>query len=144
MLTQLLLLQAALLDDLLPATTPALPHIQVLRLRGLGIADFPRALAVRMEQLTSLDLTLNRFQRIPAAISLITTLKELHYRCNPLLQLKASDIELLAALPHLTTLDISKSDGATEGGGKLTAASKRTLTALHKRLPHLRLLHFAD
>ena len=136
-----LLLQVMLLADLLPTTTPALlalPHIRELHLCGLGLSDFPKSLAAKMEQLTYIDLSHNRFRRLPEAISLITTLIKIRCCGNPWLQLQSSDVDLLASIPHLRTLDISKSDGGNNIESNLTEESMCTWSVLAKRLPHLR------
>ncbi len=96
-----------------------------------------------MQQLTYLQLSQNRFLRLPPAITLITTLNELNCWCNPGLQLEASDVERLAALPRLATLNVSKSTGGTKQDANLTEASVSILIALSKRLPHLKMPPFA-
>ena len=88
---------------LLESALPALPTLKELKLNMLDLVYFPAALAARLCQLTVLDLSYNLLQRLPAAVTLITSLKSLNVS-NNLLKAHEGDGHLLAALPNLCTI----------------------------------------
>ncbi len=127
------------LADILPATAPALRNLRELHLQALGLDCFPGALAQALQQLSFLDLSNNRFARLPKSVTHIPTLVRLHLACNPPLQLKGRDIDILAALPELRNLEISKLGVGAKAQEGLTKSSICALIAIKRRLPHLRL-----
>ena len=78
----------------------ALPYLRELRLVRLDLAYFPDAVAARLCQLTALDLSHDLFQRLPAALTKITSLKALDVSKN-LLEDHEDNWHLLAALSNL-------------------------------------------
>jgi Leucine-rich repeat (LRR) protein len=93
-------------DNFLPGITPALPNLRHLQLVGLRLQEFLATLAYVLTSLTSLDLSDNSFRRLPAAISQMTALEELKLCGLPILVLHPSDVEIIAALPHLKGVSI--------------------------------------
>jgi len=68
---------------------------------------FPASLAASLWRLTELKLGHNNFTQLPAALTLMTTLQILDMSYNEQLQLADSDALVLAALPHLQSVDFS-------------------------------------
>jgi hypothetical protein len=62
-----------------------------------------------MQGIKSLNLAANRFRRLPAALPGLTSLQDLYTFGNLALELEPSDVDSLAALPHLKDLNLSKS-----------------------------------
>jgi hypothetical protein len=94
-------------DEYLPADTPALPHPRELRLLTTNNVNvLPASVGGALKRLTLLDLANNKFARIPASVSQITTLHSLDLSYNSPLQLEGSDIATIAALPCLQALKI--------------------------------------
>jgi Leucine-rich repeat (LRR) protein len=122
---------------------PALPSLRVLELRGMGLQHLPIEVATALGQLTHLDLATNDFERIPGAVVRIPTLRKLDLSRNPRLELEATDVDLLAALPHLVRLGIYKhQEGEDDEESNLSQGSVRVLFALGARLPGLQLHGF--
>ena len=87
-----------------------------------------------MVRLTCLDLTENNFARLPTAVKLLSKLQHLNLQCNLPLQLKAEDVDILAALTCLHTCDMSKSCEDAKSGVGWTDSSVLVLIAISKRL----------
>ena len=127
------------MEDLLPISWPAWPRLRELSLRDLCLHAFPVELASALNRLTFLDLANNKFARLPAAVQLLGNLQQLELPCNAPLQLAIEDAAILAALPHLHTLNLSKSCEDAEREVGWTDSSVVAFFAISKRLPLLKL-----
>jgi len=115
-----------------------LPHLRTLELLNMQLVDFPAAVAGALQRLTYLNLNKNNFQKLPAAISQITTLQSIKLTQNTPLQLEEDDLNTLAALPHLQILSLSKQDPNLSDSG-FSNKSVGVLMAISRRFPHLNL-----
>jgi Leucine-rich repeat (LRR) protein len=128
--------------DGVPSNAPSLPYLSTLELSGLELKDFPAAVAIALKRLTSLNLYGNSFEKLPAAISHITTLQSFNLSFNAPLQLEEGDLITLAALPHLQNLLIFK-QGSTEHDALYSEFSQKSMwvsMAISRRFPLLNLL----
>jgi len=99
----------------------------------MKIADFPAAVAKSLKQLTLLDLSQSSFMGIPASISLITTLQILNLANNNDIHLVHNDVNILAALPHLRSIELQKEEGNSGWSNNDMSVARELL----KRLPRL-------
>jgi hypothetical protein len=87
-----------------------LSNLRELALVHVDLKTFPDSLAASLTRLTALNLVANIFDHLPGTISQITTQVSLIMGGNNDLRLEDSDLDTLAALPNLRTLDIGKSE----------------------------------
>ena len=127
------------LEDLLPISAPAWPHLRELTLRELCLTDFPESLAGALVRLTYLNLADNEFSRIPVAVKLLSNLQQLELSRNAPLQLDSTDAATLSALPHLRILKISKTCENAQSSSGWNDSSVVAFFAISRRLPLLRL-----
>ena len=113
---------------LLPSASPSLRALKSLSLMFGYLDTFPDPVASCLEQLTHLELTCNLFDRIPPALSHITTLVNLYMGGNQDLEMQRSDINLLRSLPDLEVLDVSKR--VPEDGGDDSGFSQKSIGVL--------------
>lgn len=93
-------------ERIIPPTL--LSNLRELALVHLDLREFPESMAASLTRLTALNLVANEFDHLPAALSKISNLESLIMAGNDDLQLEDSDLDTLAALPKLRTLDIAK------------------------------------
>jgi hypothetical protein len=91
-------------EKFIPLHTPALPYLRSLKLEDMRLSRFPPRLAAELQQLTHLSLACTR---LPTAVTQITTLRTLNLSWNKDLQLERSDLNVLAALPHMRRLAVT-------------------------------------
>jgi len=107
----------------------------------MQIIDFPPVVAGAFKRLTFLDLTCNALNRIPPALSQITTLRSLDMSYNENLQLEHSDAETLDALPYLQDLSLARrSDGPSSQA--FSQNSVGCLIDIGRQFPNLNLHGF--
>jgi Leucine-rich repeat (LRR) protein len=122
---------------MLPSATPALQYLEVLQLGTAGNQEFPASVARALKRLTSLNLSGNKFARLPAALSIITTLQDINMIANRELQLMDSDLDTLTALSRLRILSLGR-NFLKHSPGNLEA-NVAVLIAIGRRLPQLEL-----
>jgi len=127
-------------QDFLPGTL-ALPSLRSLIVVSGHLQDLPHSVARELESLTHLCLLGNKFARIPAAVSKITTLQRLDLSFNAELQLEHSDENLLSDLPSLQHLRLAKT-GTPSADAGWSQRSVGVLIAIKGRLPGLILAGF--
>ena len=112
------------MDDLLPIAAPAWRSLRALTLGGTGFREFPLGLAGALFRLTHFNLAGNNFACFPIAVK---------------------DVDTLAALPHLQSLNISKVCKFSHV--KVEDWTERSVVALiasTKRFPLLKLRHWTE
>ena len=125
-------------EDLLPISAPAWPHLRELTLCDLGLDVFPEGLARVLGSLSYLDLAENDFVRLPPALKLLSNLQYLEISKNESLSMEEEDVDSLATLPCLHTCRLSKQD--PESDFNWTDSSVVALVAISRRLPLLKLV----
>lgn len=128
-------------DEYFLPGTLALPSLRSLIVVSGHLQDLPPSVAREMKSLTHLCLRGNKFARIPAAASMITTLQRLDLSFNADLQLEHSDVDLLSELPCLQHLRLAKKEIPSEQAG-WSQRSTGVLIALKGSIPHLDLAGF--
>jgi len=131
-------------DQLLPLSTPALSSLQALELADMpALGTLPISVARALPRLTSLSLTTGAFRGIPLVVSHLTGLNSLDLTGNPI-QLTGRDVGVLAALPHLRSLGLSRKgwDGAPDASSGFWQSSVGVLIKIGQRWPHLDLHGF--
>ena len=117
---------------------PFLPYLQILKLTGLNLVDFPEgSLATRLRNLVALDLSQNELRSLPIAIALFTSLKTLDVSRNNI-RLGESDIQLLTALTNLQIVAVLVQ--GLFGQNDLPKDSLRHLQTFSERFPHVKVL----
>jgi Leucine-rich repeat (LRR) protein len=119
--------------DFISPAAPAFSTLSILELQNLNLFGFRPTTAKALKHLAVLDLSHNKFSQLPMAVSRITTLEKLNMSYNYSLQLDTADSHILAALPNLRILDISK-------GTKYVGWSQKgidAVIAIMERLPGL-------
>ncbi len=122
---------------LLPPATPALGSLQQLGLIGLGLSDLPGEIMQCLTELTHLDISCNRFRRLPPALPSISALKTLNVAGNPKLEFQAGDARLLGALPNLRLLRLEVAGENPVAASKWSGPSAAMFISIDKQLPHL-------
>ena len=132
--------------NFLPVAAPSWPSLRDLILRDMDFSEFPARLAGVLGSLSYLDLAGNEFATLPPALKLLSNLRQLELPRNAPLQLKARDADTLAALPHLHTINVSKSCGDIDAEADVpwVESSVIALIAITKRLPFLKLAYLAE
>lgn len=117
-------------------TTPALPHLRMMRLVGMRlINNFPASIAGALKRLENLDLSCTDLTQLPPALSQITTLRCLDLSYNENLMLQYRDSHTLAAFPHLQRLRLE-----TEATAGMSSVLADILRALQRMRPQLRMI----
>ena len=125
--------------EFLPIAAPSWPCLRNLTLKELNFSNFPEGLAAVLVGLTNLNLANNQYARLPNAVKLLSNLQHLDMSGNLPLQVEEEDVDTLAALPPLQTLDISKSRENAESRSSWNDNSVVVFTAISERLPLLKL-----
>ena len=114
---------------------PALPYIQDLQIVATdAVCIFPESVAGALRSLTSLSLSGNSFERIPASLATIATLQKLDLSKNYLLGLHVQDLDTLSRLTCLQVLDIRYM------GSNNLWENAEILTLIGERFPALHIL----
>lgn len=119
---------------------PAISQLQELELSAGTLSDFPATLTSRLTQLTHLGLRENEIKMFPRALAQLTSLVVLDLSYNKTLQLEDETAAVVAAMPNLKCLDLSK--GNKQDSAKLTHLSVHVLFTIRARFPSLRLEGF--
>ncbi len=125
------------LDQVLSASSPALPHVTLLQAAMLGFHTISPPLASAMRSLRRAELNGNGMKMLPPALSALTALESLDVTRNKDLQLKRGDVSVLAALPRLRAFTFAKKDSESWSQESLEA-----LFGLSRSLPNLQMGDF--
>lgn len=145
------MLNQDMLTTLLPPATPALGSLVYLALMQLHLVDLPVEVVKGLKKLKHLDLSLNDFSRLPAALIDIPSLEFLNLAGNSKLQFQSSDADLLAKVPKLVVLrlgegcdpDVDANEPRSPPDVRWTLASAGAFVDIVKKLPELD-LRFAE
>lgn len=130
-------------DQLIAPTTIGLPYLQELELSNMHWHQFSGVLAGALNSLSLLDLSGQDLTHLPPAISQITTLHTLNLSFTSSLLLQHSDVNVLAALPSLKSLEVSLTRDVPENAD-MWQSMMRVLSAIRARLPLLKLPGYGD
>ena len=100
--------------DFLPPAAPSWPSLRELTLKNMNFDEFPEKLAGVLVNVSYLNLADNKFECLPAALTLLSNLEHLEITGNEPLQLVEEDVDFLAAMPKLHTCNMCKSSGDAE------------------------------
>jgi len=130
-------------DDVIAQFTPGLSHLQELELSNMHWHHFSAAVAGALSSLSLLDLSGEDLTHLPPAISHITTLQTLNLSFTSSLVLQHSDVNVLAALPNLQSLEVSLTRDVPENAD-MWQSMMSVLNAIRTRLPLLNLPGYED
>jgi len=122
-------LQSVLAELLPPGTTPALGSLEELGLISCGVTDLPREVLKCLTRLRVLDLTGNKLVHLPDALTEVSSL-----------ELRASDADLLSALPKLSALRLwgpNVTSDVAHGSVMWAPACLKSFAEIARRLPEL-------
>jgi len=113
------------------------PSLLSLELRYMELTTLPLMLTTTFMGLEELRLSWNNFTRLPAGLTKLTALSKLDLSHNRTLQLDGDDIQIVALLPSLQTLDLTKEQVHYCWSND----SKTVMCDIRARFPRLTLLH---
>ena len=130
----------------LPVAAPSWPSLRELTLRAMNFSDLPLELANVLTSISYLNLAGNKFATLPSTLKLLNNLQHLDMPRNWSLQLKTRDVDTLAGLPRLHTINVSKSGGTIDAERDVawSESSIVALIAITKKIPLLKLAYLAE